>query len=458
MAILISTNPAKNYEKLGSVKVSTPQEIKKKVKLANKAKRAWKELGVDQRTKFLKPLYQEVKKREKEIALLTTREIGKPIQDSLADFAWDYDYFKEFLKDGKKYLKDEITCKEKGKLHKIIYEPWGTTAVIAPWNYPFANFLWGVLPTLIAGNTVIFKHSEECPLVGKACEELMAELKLPKGVFSEVYGDGKVGEYLVKQDIDFIWFTGSSAVGKRLYQIAGKKFIKSVLELGGSNPTVVFEDVKIDKGLIEDLYLARFANNGQVCDALKRLIVHQSLFDEVAGKLKKRLEKVVVGDPENKKTEIGSLVAKRQLELLESQVEDAVKKGAKIIIGGKRPAELKGAYYLPTILINIKRNTKVWREEVFGPVLPIVSFKNENEAVELANDTSYGLGAKVYSKNKERALQVALRINAGCIDINKGNHWLACNPFGGYKESGMGREHGRYGYQELCQLKVIAIE
>lgn len=389
--------------------------------------------------------------------MLTTREIGKAISDSLADLDWDLGYFKDFLKDGKKYLKDEITHQEKGTTHKIVYEPWGTTASIAPWNYPFANFLWGVIPTLIAGNTVVFKHSEECSLVGKICEEMMVKLELPKGVFAEIYGGGKVGELLVKQDVDFIWFTGSSAVGKKLYKIAGKKFIKAILELGGSNPTVILEDVKVNQDLVDDLYVARFANNGQVCDALKRLIVHQSLFDEVVEKLKKRLEKVVVGDPEDKKTELGSLVAKRQLELLEAQVEDAVRNGAKVVIGGERPPKLRGAYYLPTILTNIKRNMRVWREEVFGPVLPVISFKTEEEAIELANDTTYGLGAKVYSKDKKRALRVASRMDAGCIDINKGNHWLACNPFGGYKESGMGREHGRYGYQELCQVKVVAV-
>lgn len=456
MAILISTNPAKNYEKIGLVKVSLPQEIKKKVELANKAKRLWKELGLVQRTKLLEPLYREFQKRKKEIALLVTREIGKPISESLDDIRCDSGYFKDFLRYGKEYLKDEITHREKGAVHKIVYEPIGTVAVIVPWNYPFANFLWGVIPNLIAGNTVVFKHSEECPLVGKLIEEMVGKSKLPKGVFSEIYGGGEVGEALVKQGIDFIWFTGSSAVGKKLYEMAGKKLVKAILEMGGSNPAVIFGDVKVNSKLIDQLFTARFMNCGQVCDALKRLIVHQSLFDEVVEKLKSRLEKVVVGDPEDKKTDIGSLVAKRQLELLRSQMADAVERGAKVVIGGRSPDNFKGAYYLPTILTNVKRNMRVWREEVFGPVLPVVSFKTEKEVIELANDTVYGLGAKVYSKDKERALRVASRIDAGCIDINEGDHWLACNPFGGYKESGMGREHGRDGFQELCQIKVIA--
>lgn len=456
MAMLISTNPAKNYKKISSVKVSTLSEIKEKVKLANEAKEGWKELGVKKRAQLLKPLYHEYKKRKKEFALLTTKEMGKPISEALSGADWDLVYFKDFLINGPKYLKDEVNCKDKKAVHKIIFEPIGTAAAITPWNFPFNNFLMSVIPNLIAGNTVVFKHSEECPLMGKLIDKMMGGLKLPRGVFSQVYGDGKVGALLVRQKIDFIFFIGSSAIGKKLYQIAGKKFIKAVMEMGGSNSGVVFPDLDVDK-IIDNIYFARFFNCGQVCDALKRLIVHEKFFDEIVEKLKKKVEKIVVGDPEDKKTEMGPLVAKRQLELLELQVADAVKKGAKIVTGGKKPKNLKGAYYLPTILINIKRNMKVWKEEVFGPVLPILSFKTEKEAIKLANDTVYGLGAQVFSKDKKQALRVASKIQAGCIDVNKGNHWLPCNPFGGYKESGMGREHGRIGWQELCQIKVVSV-
>jgi len=456
MKFLISTNPAKNYKKLGRVKVSSLEEIKEKVFLANKAKSVWKNTEVKERVKLLKPLYQEFLRRKKEIALLVTREIGKPISEALNDLEWDKAYFENFLNNGEKYLKEEITFKDKNSLHKVVYEPIGVAAVIVPWNFPFANFLWGVIPNLIAGNPVIFKHSEKCPLTGKLIEEMMGRLDLPKGVFSKIYGDGSVGELLVNQDIDLIWFTGSSAVGKKLYQIAGKKKIKAILEMGGSNPWIVFKDVKIDE-IIDDIYNGRFFNNGQVCDALKRLIVEEPLFNEVVEKLKKRLEKVRVGDPEDPKTELGSLVSEKQLKLLNSQVRDAVQKGAKVVIGGRKPNNLKGAYFLPTILTNIKRDMRVWKEEVFGPVLPIVSFKTEEEAIELANDTSYGLGAKVYSNDKKQALRVAEKIEAGCIDINKGNHWLPGNPFGGYKDSGMGREHGKWGFQELSQIKVVSI-
>lgn len=454
---LISTNPAQNYEVIGSVNISTHQEIKQKVSAANKAKTLWKELGVSKRIKILQPLYDEFIKRKKEIALLTSKEIGTPVNDALGDLEWDQNYFKWFLDNGEKYLSDEITYKDNKQTHKIIYEPIGVAAVIVPWNFPWANFLWGVIPNLIAGNTVVFKHSEESPLCGKLFEEMVKKINLPHGIFSEVYGAGDVGEYLVNQDVNLIWFTGSSKVGKKLYEIAGKKFIKSVLEMGGSNPGIVFEDADLN-GIIDKIYTKRFMNCGQVCDALKRLLVHKSLFSQVVDKLKKIAESKIIGDPLNKNTNMGPLVAKRQLDLLESQVTDAVDKGAKVVTGGKKPLNLKGAFYLPTILTDVKKNMRVWTEEVFGSVLTVMPFENEEEAIKLANDTTYGLGAQIYTKDKKRVERVASKIEAGTIDVNSANHWQACNPFGGYKDSGMGREHGVYGLRELCQLKVLALD
>ncbi|MDO8620757.1 MAG: aldehyde dehydrogenase [Candidatus Levybacteria bacterium] len=457
MKQLISTNPARNYEQVGSVPISTLSEIKQKVAMAQKAKTLWKELGVAKRIELIKPLLSEFMSKKAELALLITKEIGKPITESLDDIAWDEGYFKWFLENGEKYLAAEKTFEDDKSVHKIVYEPIGVAAVITPWNFPFDTFLWAVIPNLIAGNTVVFKHSEECPLTGKFIEEVMNKSQLPKGVFAEVYGDGKVGEQLANQDVNLIWFTGSTKVGKKLYEIAGRKFIKTVLEMGGSNPAIVFADVNVEE-IISKIYIRRFLNCGQVCDAVKRLIVHESIFDKIVKELKALIETKIVNDPQNKNTDIGSLAAKRQLDLLESQVEDAIRKGAKIITGGRRPRDLKGAYYLPTILTNVKKNMRVWAEETFGPVLVIVPFKTEQEAIELANDTSYGLGAQIYCKDKNRALKMISKIDAGAIDINQGNHWLPCNPFGGYKNSGMGREHGEHGFRELTQLKIIALE
>ena len=442
---------------MGSVTISTKKEIKEKVVSAKKALTSWKETGINGRVKILSKALEEFKKHQEEMAQLITQEMGMAIKLSRDEIGWDFDYWQWFLDNAEKILSDEIIFEDEKTVHKQIYEPIGVVGAITPWNLPFDLFVWAVVPNLLVGNVVIFKTSEECPLSGKLFEKIMDQLGLPKGVFSEIYGDGKVGEMLVNQDVDLIWFTGSSKVGKKLYEIAGKKFIKAVLELGGSNPGIVFEDVNVDK-IVDKLYSKRFGFCGQTCDALKRLLVQESIFDEVVKKLTKRVEKTVVGQPEEEKTDMGPLVAKRQLDLLKDQVADAVKKGAKVITGGKEPSGLKGAYYLPTILTNIKDNMRVWQEEVFWPVLAIRKFKTEEEAIKLANDSVYGLGALVFTENKERAQGVARALQTGTVEINSASHWLPCNPFGGYKQSGMGREHGINGLRELCQIKVISEE
>lgn len=457
MAKLISTNPAKNYAVLGEVEISTEEEIKNKVRQAQDAKQDWKELGVEGRVDLLKKVAEEIGKRKEEIAILATREIGMPISQSRYDVDGALDYFNWYLDNAEKYLSPEVTFEDAKSIHRVFYEPTGVAAVITPWNFPLSNFVWGAIQNLVVGNTVVFKHSEECPLFGKLMEEIMVKANLPEGVFSEVYGDGKVGDFLVHQGINLISFTGSSKVGKYLYQVGAEKFIKVLLELGGSAPGIVFEDADVDSAL-ETIYSMRYDNCGQACDALKRLIVHESRFDEVTDKLKKLLETKKVGNPEDEDTDFGPLVAKRQLKLLESQVQDAVEKGATVVTGGKSPANLQGAYFGPTLLTKITSNMRVWQEEVFGPVLPIVAFTSEEEAVRLANDTKYGLSSYIFTQDKVKALGVALKIDAGMVSINDTYYLKPCSPFGGYKESGIGREHGKYGLRELSQIKLISIE
>jgi len=457
MKKLISTNPARNYEVIGEVAISSDKEIKERVALANKAKLQWKELGIQKRIELLKPLYEEFQKRAEEFSSLITKEMGKPIKQSRSEVENAVEEIKWFLDGGAKALEDEITHEDDKSMHRIVYEPHGTVAVVTPWNFPLAMFIWGAFPNLVAGNTVVFKISEECPLTGKLIEEIMNSGSLPAGVFSEVYGAGDVGQKLAESNVDLIWFTGSSKVGKQLYKIAADKFIKAILEMGGSSPGILFEDVNVSE-VVPEIYTERFSNCGQVCDAVKRLIVHESIYAEVVEKLKDEVMGKVVGDSSSEQTDIGSLAAKRQLDLLQEQVKDARGKGAQVVTGGQVPENLAGAFYQPTILTGITKDMRVWTEEVFGPVLPVVTFKTEAEAVKLANDTRYGLGSRVYSEDRERAQRVASRIDAGTVEINHASRWLSCNPFGGYKESGMGREHGAVGFREVCQIKVISME
>lgn len=449
-----SINPS-NKTVLGEIFASQPDEISEKVKNAHNAKHHWKAIGVKARINMLKPLENIFNDKKNKIAQLTSCEIGKPISESLDDFIGDFIYLNDFISNGEKYIEDEIVFQDGQAVHRVIYEPVGVVACIAPWNYPFGNFIWSVIPNLIVGNTVVFKHSEECSITAKLLEEILQELNLPTGVFSIIYGDAEEGKFLITQPVNMIWFTGSSSTGSEIAAIAGKKQIKTVLEMGGSNPAIIFENEDVDN-VIERIYKGRFTHCGQVCDAIKRLLVHESLFDKVVTALAERVQKIKIGDPMLKETELGPLVSKRQLDLLESQLNDAIEKGAICVAGGKRLEELAGYYYMPTILTNINKSMRVWQEEVFGPILPIISFQNDEEAIQLANDSSYGLGALIYSKDILKARYIASQLEAGCIDINNGSHWQPGTPFGGYKASGMGREHGRHGFQELCQIKVIA--
>jgi acyl-CoA reductase-like NAD-dependent aldehyde dehydrogenase len=263
---------------------------------------------------------------------------------------------------------------------------------------------------------------------------------------------------LARSDVDMISFTGSLNVGRKLTVIGAEKFIPVVTELGGSSPCVVFEDMTLTDDIVGYIFARRFYHTGQYCTSVKRLIVHESKFDELVDKLSKLAATKKLGDAIDPTTDLGPLVAERQVIRLEAQVQDAVEKGAKVVLGGKRPEGLKGAYYLPTILTNVNRDMKVWNEETFGPVLPVISFKTENEAVALANDTQYGLGAHLLTNDKERFARVAPQIQSGMVAQNQIRYLHPKNPFGGYKHSGMGRENGEFGFHEVTQIKLISEE
>ncbi|MEK7611132.1 MAG: aldehyde dehydrogenase family protein [Patescibacteria group bacterium] len=454
MTKLISTNPADNYAKTGEVEVSTDAEITLKIEKAHAAKRAWKELGIEGRIKLLVPIREEFKLRTEEISMLISKETGKAINESTSEVTRYIEELTWFLENGPEALADEVTLKDDQSLHRIVYEPYGVVASIAPWNFPFGMAVWGIFPNLVAGNVVVFKTSEECPLVGQLVDEIILNHNLPEGVFAEVYGDGTVGRKLSESDINLIWFTGSTRTGKALYKTAAEKFIKVVLEMGGSNPCVVFEDVDVALAA-PVIFGGRFRHCGQVCNAIKRLIVHESVAEKLTLALKEIIERQKIGNPLDPQTDLGSLVAKRQQQLLNEQLQDALDKGAVIAAQTRLDQSLKGAFFPLTLLTNVTRDMRVWREEVFGPILPIMTFKTEEEAVALANDTVYGLGARVISDDKVRAERVASRIDAGSVAINEESRFSPCDPFGGYKNSGMGRERGIHGLRELCQMKVI---
>lgn len=456
VSTLVSTNPSRNYEPIGEVEVSSLKEVEDKVLKSSSAAKGWRKLGVSGRVNLLKKVGQGFEKDRERLAKLIAQEMGMPIKEARDDMEEGLEYLSSYLDGASDYLSPEVTFEDEKERHEVRHEPYGVAAVIVPWNFPFSNFVWQCGQNIVAGNTVVFKHSEETPLFGKAIEEILSP-ELPEGVFSGIYGDGTVGEMLVNQDVNLICFTGSSKTGIKINGVAAARLVPTVMELGGSAPGIIFEDADITS-IKETVFINRFLNCGQMCDALKRLIVHESKVVEVVDKLTELIRGKRIGDALDEQTDLGPLVAKRQLELLEAQVADAVAKGAEIVIGGKRPAGLEGAYYEPTLLKNITREMRVWQEEVFGPVLPIVTFKTEEEAVELANDTKYGLGAYIFTQDEKRFMRVAEAVESGMVSQNNLSYVKVCNPFGGYKMSGHGREHSRFGFHEVTQAKIIARE
>lgn len=456
MNILESINPS-NYQVIGTVHISSAQEVEEKFLLAKDAQKSWLDAGLTKRISYVREAFDFLRNRKNEFVLLESREMGMPIKEAAADFDSTFAYAQWYFDNAEKYLSPETTFENNNEIHQVQYEPLGVGAVIIPWNFPFANFVWGALQALIAGNTILLKHSEECPLSGKFIEDCINKF-LPKGVFNEVYGDGTVGQLLVHQDINFILFTGSTKTGQALYELAGKKFIKAAMELGGSAPGIIFADADLEIA-IQTVCASRLLNQGQCCDGLKRLIVHEDVVEKILPKIIEIFNAKKVGHAENEENEIGPLVAKRQLDLVCSQIEDAKEKGAEILCGGQSlEKKLGGAFFEPTVLSKISKDMRVWKEEVFGPVLPVVTFKTEEEAIMIANETMYGLGAYIFSKDSVLAQRVAEKIQSGMVSINGVNYIIPCNPFGGYKNSGFGREHGKYGFHEVTQVKVIVKE
>lgn len=453
--IIKSYNPANN-ELIGEVKSTDISDIEKIVNDSRIAFEEWGYLNLDERIAYIEKLYDKIKSKKDEFATLLTNEMGMPKSESLFDIDSGLEHIKWYIDNAKNIVGEKVTYEDEQEIDKIIFEPKGVVAIIIAWNFPFSSFVWQAVPNLIVGNTVVIKHSEYVPMCSKYIFDLVSSV-LPQNVYNVVYGDGTVGECLVKQNIDMICFTGSTKTGQKLYRIAGEKFIPIVLECGGSAPGIIFEDADIDS-VIESIYINKFANSGQICDGQKRLIVHESKFDEVCEKFKKCIQNKKIGNPLDESVELGPLVSKLQLEKLENQLDDAIQKGAKVICGGKRLELDNGNYYLPTILTNITKDMKVYNEEVFGPVIPIIKFKTFEEAINLANDTEYGLGGYVYTSNKLKFDMVVKKLKTGMIALNNLYYLRPCNPFGGYKKSGMGKNNSEFGLRELCNIKVVTYE
>lgn len=415
----------------------------------------WRDLQPSERTIHLRRLAEVLRENQERYAGLMTKEMGKPISQSRSEVekcAWSAEVFADR---GPEWLRDEA-MEADGKMHLVAFQPLGVILSIMPWNFPFWQALRFGIPTLLAGNTSVLKHSNTVPECAMAIEEAFEMAGFPKDTFRTVIADHKTIEDLIASDIiRGVSLTGSTEAGGRIAEMAGRHLKKVVLELGGSDPFIVLEDADIEVAA-RNAAFARAQNTGQSCIAAKRFIVIEPVAEAFAKSFAEELNKLVVGDPLDEKTDVGPLVNEAALEGMQALVEDAVQKGAKVVAGGKQTGT-KGYFFQPTVLVNAKPGMRVVTEESFCPVAPIITVKDEEEAIRVANDTEFGLGGSVWTRNLERGVRLLKRVDAGTLFVNNITKSDPRMPFGGIKKSGLGRELSKFGIREFVNVKAINV-
>ena len=454
----ISTINPSTEEVLRQYNLITKEEV---ADLARKSKKAYKEWRKDykRRTGFLYVFANEFKKERERLAKVATLEMGKTIKEARSEIdkcAWAVEYFAD---NGGVFLHDEVINTDARK-SIVTFEPLGVIASLMPWNFPYWQALRFAAPSLIAGNTIILKPSSVTMQCGLEIEKIFEKIGLPDYVFKTVIASGKEAEYLIdSEDVSAVTFTGSVPVGAKVAQHATSKLKKVVLELGGSDPFVVCEDADIEKAS-SGAVKGRFINCGQSCIASKRFIVVKNIANQFLEKFIEKTEKLKVGDPLSEETDIGPMVNQAAIENIDEMVKKSIKEGAELATGGQRLGKEnggnnKGFFYKPTILKNVTPRMEVAREETFGPVAPVIVAEDEQQALEIANDTKFGLGASVWTQNLNKAEKYSKLLQAGIVTVNNVVVSDPRVPFGGIKNSGFGRELSKHGMFEFVNIKSI---
>ncbi len=455
---IISYNPATG-EEVGRVENTSAADVKIAVENSRRAFQKWRETSFAARKKFVMKAREVILDELDEIALLISNESGKPIAEALSmEIAPVLDLMQYFAKNAEKLLKPRKIniglYALLGRTSKIVYQPLGAVGIIPAWNYPFSIPLGEVVMSLMAGNTVVLKPSELTPLVGLKIGEIFEKAGLPENVVQIITGDGQTGAALVNSAPDKIMFTGSVATGKKIAESAAKNLTSVVLELGGKDAMVVFADANLELAA-EGAIWGAFCNSGQSCSSVERLYVEESAAEELTRKIVEKTKKLRQGAGNVVSNDIGAMSSQRQLEIVKDHVASFEKSGAKILTGGKS----KDLFFEPTVISGANNSMRAMREETFGPTLPIATFRTEEEAIKLANDSEFGLTASVWTKDLTKGKRVAERIEAGTVCVNEVlyTHGIGQTPWGGFKNSGNGRTHGVEGLMELVQLQHIHI-
>jgi succinate-semialdehyde dehydrogenase/glutarate-semialdehyde dehydrogenase len=450
---LKSINPSTG-ESLEEFELATEEEASKIVREARIASKTWRETDISERSKYLSKAASLFKADRTELAKHATREMGKPLKESLAEVdkcAATLDYFAE---NAERMLRNEVVETEFHKSY-VAFEPLGIVFAIMPWNFPYWQVIRCGAPALSAGNTVILKHSSYVPRCSLELERIFTDAGLPEFIFKNILADSKLAEKIIQSDVDALSFTGSMSTGSRIAELAGKHLKKFVLELGGSDPFIVLDDADLPF-TVKWAVASRIINTGQSCIAAKRFMVMKKIAQEFEENFAKEMRALRIGDPLNPETDVGPLVREEQRILMEEFVKDAKTKGAKILTGGER-MHGKGFFFKPTVLTNVNHSMRILNEETFGPLAPIIIVDDEEDAVREANSVDFGLGASIWSKDRNRSEVLARRIQAGNVYINKMVASDPRLPFGGTKKSGIGRELSRYGILEFTNIKTVLV-
>ena len=443
-------NPA-TEEVLNEYKIMTKEQINDRVKKAQITFQDWKK-DASKRTDFLHDFATQLRKDKENLAKRATNEMGKAIKEARSEVekcAWAMEYYAD---NGQILSTDEVVNTDARKT-VIRFQPIGVIGSIMPWNFPYWQALRFAAPSLMIGNTIVLKPASATMQCGIEIEKTFNRVGLPDGVFQTLVGDSSIAESLIDSDINAVTFTGSVPVGAKVAQRATSQLKKTVLELGGSDPFIVCEDADIEKasnGAIK----GRFINCGQSCIASKRFIVVKNVANEFIEKFVQKAEKLKVGDPLSDDTDIGPLVNASGLNKIDSQVKESVKEGAEVLTGGEQIGK-KGYFYRPTVLKNVNPKMQIAQEEVFGPVAPIIVAGDEVEAIKLANDSEYGLGASIWTQDLDKAERLSSSVESGIVSVNNVVASDPRVPFGGVKKSGFGRELSRYGMLEFVNIKSV---
>jgi succinate-semialdehyde dehydrogenase/glutarate-semialdehyde dehydrogenase len=457
-AEIISRDPVTG-EEIGRAPLTMPEEVARAVGRARAAQGAWAASSYGERARVVKKARKIILKELEQIALLISRETGKPVAEAISmELTPSLDLMQYFARNAKSLLQPERIgiglYGLMGRSSYIVCKPVGVVGIISPWNFPWATPLDEIVMALMAGNAIVLKPSELTPLTGLRIKAVFSRAGLVDGLLQVVTGDGSTGAALIAAGVNKIMFTGSVATGKRVAEAAANYLVPVVLELGGKDPMVVLEDANIENAARGAVWGA-FANAGQACAAVERCYVHETVADKFTQAVVAETRRLrQSGD---KQSDLGSMTSEQQLRTVERHVYEATARGAVALTGGERIPDVPGPFFPPTVLTNVDHDMDVMREETFGPVLPIMTFKTDDEAVRLANDSIYGLTASVWTGDVARGKRLAERLDAGTVMVNEVlyTHGIAQTPWGGVKQSGYGRTHGRAGLLELVNQQHI---